>query len=346
MRGLSIPNKIIFFINSILLLLLILSYLSPYINPNIIWFFSFLGLIFPFLYVLNTFFLIYWLLCFKRQIWANIIILLIGLNHLNNYIGVHPKDSASLDTIKIMSYNVRLFNEYNWINNVNCDTILSFLEKENNDILCIQEFYTKNEIPSIGFKYSHVGKQKKKEQWHMAIYSNFPQINKSTVSIDGKEMNNTCIYSDVVINNDTIRVYNIHLASNWFDNDDYSFIKNPKKERIKTGLLNITKKLKKSAQIRAREAIIIREHINKSPHPVIICGDFNDTPLSFTYSKIKNELIDSFTFSGFGIGNSYVNIPFLRIDYILHDNYFKSYNYKKINKIYSDHYAISTEIKI
>jgi len=83
MRGLSIPNKIIFFVNSILLLLLILSYLSPYINPNIIWFFSFLGLIFPFLYVLNIFFLIYWLLCFKRQIWANIIILLIGLNHLN-----------------------------------------------------------------------------------------------------------------------------------------------------------------------------------------------------------------------------------------------------------------------
>ena len=71
----------------------------------------------------------------------------------------------------------------------------------------------------------------------MAIYSKHPQIKKKTVSIKGERMNNTCIYSDMIINKDTIRVYNIHLASNWFKNTDYSFIQNPQKEKIKEGMI-------------------------------------------------------------------------------------------------------------
>ena len=72
--------------------------------------------------------------------------------------------------------------------------------------------------------------------------------------------------------------------------------------------------------------------MKESPYPIIVCGDFNDTPLSFTYKKIKSNLIDSFTISGSGIGDSYVKIPMLRIDYIMHDNKFKSYNYQKQKK--------------
>jgi endonuclease/exonuclease/phosphatase family metal-dependent hydrolase len=178
----------------------------------------------------------------------------------------------------------------------------------------------------------------------MAIYSNYSQIKKETVSIKGERMNNTCIYSDMVIKEDTIRVYNIHLASNWFNSSDYSFMQNPQKEKLKEGLLGITKRMKNSYEKRAVEVKVIKEHIGTSPYPLIICGDFNDTPLSYAYHSIKGNLADAFSLSGKGIGTSFVKIPALRIDYILHDTEFKSTNYQKYNEVLSDHYAVSCEI--
>ena len=225
--------------------------------------------------------------------------------------------------------------------------ISEFIKKENADIVCIQEFYTPDEIPNLNYAQRHIGLQKNKNQWHMAIYSKYPQISKKTVTIKGKKMNNTCIYSDIIIKEDTIRVYNIHLASNWFNNDDYSFIRNPKKENLKKSISGIIKRMKKIViKIRAEESEIIQKHITHSPYPLIVCGDFNDTPLSYAYHSIKGKLIDTFNYCGKGIGNSFVKIPALRIDYILHDNEFKSTNYKKHSQVFSDHYAISCEIII
>lgn len=348
MKGLSILNKLIFLINSLALILLLLSYISPYINPTIFWPISFLGLIFPVLFIINSLFLVYWFTLLKKQIWANLIILLIGLQYFGDYIGTNPKENDEPSTIKVLSYNVRIFNAYKWIPDLNKETIFNFLREEEADILCIQEFYAPNKTPELGYRFKHIGIQNRKSQWHMAIYSKYPQINKSTVNIKGEKMNNTCIYSDIIILDDTVRVYNLHLASNFFKSSDYSFLTNNtiKKEKIKEGIISIIKRLKISYQERADEVIAIREHMTTSPFPIIVCGDFNDTPLSYAYHKIKGDLIDSFSSSGKGLGKSFVKIPGLRIDYIMHDKSFKSFNYHKEDDILSDHYAISCEIKI
>ena len=95
-----------------------------------------------------------------------------------------------------------------------------------------------------------------------------------------------------------------------------------------------------------KEVEKIKEHMQKSPYPLIVCGDFNDTPLSYAYHSIKQNLVDAFNESGKGFGNSFVRIPVLRIDYILHDPQFKSTNYKTYPNILSDHYAVSCEITI
>ena len=348
MKNLTIINKLIFLINSLSLLLLLLSYLSPYINPLIFWPISLLGLIFPILFIINLIFLIYWFIQLKKQIWANIIVILIGVQYIGDYIGTNPKQNREESTIKILSYNVRIFNAYKWIPELEKETIFDYLKKENADILCIQEFYAPKEIPELNYDLQHIGTKDKRNEWYMAIYSNFPQINKSTIKMKKGRANNTCIYSDIIIETDTIRVYNIHLASNFFKNSDYSFLTKPKvkKEEIKNGIASIIKRLKKSYQERAHEVEIIKKNIKDSPFPIIICGDFNDTPLSYAYSKIKGELIDSFSSCGKGIGESFVKIPGLRIDYIMHDKKFKSSNYKKQKDILSDHYAISCEITL
>ena len=346
MRGLSLINKSLYLINSISLFTLLLSYLSPYISPTFFWPISFFGLVFPILYLVNLAFFIYWLIGFKKPMWANIIILLIGIGNISNYFGTSPNSNSSEENTKVLSYNVRLFNRYGWIPKENVrEDIFAFFTEEDADILCIQEFYTPNEIPDLNYPYRHIGLQNKKSQWHMAIYSKYPQIKKKTVSIKGERMNNTCIYSDMIINEDTIRVYNIHLASNWFKNSDYSFIQNPQKEKIKEGLKGIASRLKNSFIKRAEEVAVIKEHIKTSPYPIILCGDFNDTPLSFAYNSIKGDLVDAFTVCGKGIGDSFVKIPALRIDYIFHDEELKSSNYKKHKKILSDHYAVSCDIR-
>ena len=180
----------------------------------------------------------------------------------------------------------------------------------------------------------------------MAIYSTYLQIDKGTVSIKGERVNNTCIYSDMIIHADTIRVYNVHLASNWFKNSDYSFLQNPQKEKLKEGLSGIVKRMKNSYKRRAEEAQVIKEHMQNSPFSMILCGDFNDTPLSYAYNTIISNLNDSFSESGKGIGRSFVKIPALRIDYILYDKKFNSFNYKQHKQELSDHYAISTELAI
>ena len=94
------------------------------------------------------------------------------------------------------------------------------------------------------------------------------------------------------------------------------------------------------------EAQAIKEHIQNSPYPIILCGDFNDTPLSYAYYTISKNLKDAFKESGKGIGQSFVKIPALRIDYILHNERFNSYNYIKYKKKLSDHYALSCEVEI
>lgn len=347
MKKLSLINKLLYSLNSISLFLLLLSYLSPYISPILFWPISFIGLIFPVLYTINILFLIYWIIGLKKPIWANIIILSIGISSLSNYLGTSPNNTSAIENIKVLSYNVRLFNKYNWLTEPNIQSkIFDFLKEKNTDILCIQEFYTADKIPDLNYPYRHIGIQHKKRQWHMAIYSKYPQINKETVRIKDRSMNNTCIYSDLIIKRDTIRVYNIHLASNWFNTADYSFIENPKKENLKKSLIGITKRMKNSYKKRAEEVEIIKKHMKESPYPIIVCGDFNDTPLSYAYHSIKGNLVDSFKNSGKGIGSSFVKIPALRIDYILHDEKLESTNYQKYNQILSDHYAISCEITI
>ena len=166
----KIFNSLIFLLNSFTLSLLIISYISPYINPNIFWPIPFLGLFFPILYLINILFLLYWLVNKKKQFFANIIILLIGAQHIQNYIGINPRKTNN-ETIKILTYNVRMFNAYDWISNIKKDTIINYINEEDADILCIQEFYENNKSTNLNYKFAHIihRNNKKIEYWHKTI---------------------------------------------------------------------------------------------------------------------------------------------------------------------------------
>ena len=338
----------IFFINSFVLLGIFFSLISPFINPNVFWPISFFGLFFPVFVITLFIFSIFWFFYNKKYLWINLVLLILSVPYINRFVSIGSSDSTEKE-INIMSYNVRLFNKWNWIDVKNIDEkIINFVNQEQVDIFCIQEYYNPKKDLNFNFIYSHIGLQRSTKEWHMAIYSNYPQINKETVIIDGEIMNNTCIFSDIVIDTDTIRIYNVHLASNFFNRNDIEFLSSPEleKEKIKRGIFGIIKRLKRSFESRGKEVNQIKKHIDKSPYPTIICGDFNDTPVSYAYQELGENKLDGFIESGNGIGATFTKIPFLRIDYILFDKQFSSSDFITHQGVLSDHRAISCKIKL
>lgn len=355
---------------------LILSYLSVYINPKDLWIAALFGLAYPYLLVLNLIMIIYWSVQLKKEILISLITILIGWNNLQNFIRPpvlsnlnsnrreskteYLKDTGNTVMIDFLSYNVRLFNYYKWLETPDAkDGILRLISERKPDILCLQEIFLTGEkgtltIDSLRNKtgkapFSHVTwalSKNGKKNYGIATFSRFPIVNKGDIRFPNTI--NLSIFTDVKINNDTIRIYNNHLQSVRLRKKSYSFLKtlnNIDEEETIDEIKDISFRLKHAFTLRAKQAKVIARHIKNSPYPVMVCGDFNDTPVSYSYHKIRGKLKDAFVESGTGIGNTYLGrFPSYRIDYILHSDNIKSSHFKTIRVNYSDHYPVTCNL--
>ena len=340
---------------------LLLSYLSPYVDPNSISLISIFGLAYP---VIVLVFLGCTLLqIFSRKRWAitMAVLFICGLHlHLRTFnFGSGDTKPIGTESLKIMSYNVRLFNLYNSDHDIELAhetrlKILSFLKKESPDVVCFQEFYhqdrptdfvTKDTIvPLLGYKdyqerYAH--RSYGRRYIGIALFSKYPIIEKGEVRFSNNlETFNFAIYSDVVFGDDTLRIYNVHLQSIKLSRKDKAALASDD-----SGFVGAIRKVIGAFPERAKQAQRLIEHINNSPYPVVLCGDFNDTPLSYTYQRFHNKLTDAWRNCSFGIGKTYAGkIPAGRIDYIFHSEELGSTNFKIQKEALSDHYAISCEV--
>lgn len=357
-------NPLAMLLNHIVAIGLLISYLAPYVSPENFWFIAFFGLAYPILVILNLVFVIYWTVQLNKTAFYSLILLFSGWTQIKEYIQVNPINTPdnSTNLIKVMSYNVKLFDLYNWTHNIETrGKMFELIKKESPNIMCIQEFYTRDSTDEFNnldtllklqnAKYTHLEYTttlRKKDHWGIAIFSSYPIIANGKIDFDTKS-NNICIYSDILINKDTVRVYNIHLQSIKFDYGDYKFVddlmNNKETEELEKSK-NILKRLKLGYIKRAKQTELVAAHVATSPYPVIVCGDFNDTPASYTYHTISNNLSDAFVESGKGFGRSYIGkFPSFRIDYILHSKVFKAYNFKTIRKELSDHFPVVTYLE-
>jgi len=201
------------------------------------------------------------------------------------------------------------------------------------------------------YPYSHIWykTQTKKHSWGAATFSKYPIINKQ--KIDYESVYNISIYSDIVIDNDTIRVINNHLESNKFSLADIKkYIELNEKfsgDELKNISLMFSQKLGAAYKIRAAQAITVRKTIDSSPYKIIVCGDFNDVVESYTYNKIKGRLQDLFTSTGWGYRYSFrTNGMFVGIDHILLDQKLVPLSLEIPRKKFSDHFPIIGRIGI
>jgi endonuclease/exonuclease/phosphatase family metal-dependent hydrolase len=355
-------NTILFYLNIIAGILLLLSYLSTYISPAKIWVLAFFGLAYPYILLLNLLFLVYYIIRWKRKFLLSLIIILLGFNHLNNFIPIRlgkkyikGQEKEGGNEIKILSFNVRAFNIYEWYSNpATAKGILNLIQSEHPDVICLQEYYTSSKL---NYQPENIYKLFKETPYHyihysiqnglnsgygIATFSKFPIIHKGLLSF--KETSNEVIYTDLTVRGDTIRIYNNHLQSVNFQKRNYDFIDTLKlkydEENIRE-IKDISLKLKTAFVKRSQQVDSISSHISHCPYPVLVCGDFNDTPVSYTYRKMKKGLKDAFLLSGKGIGNTYFRIfPSFRIDYIFHSKEFEPMLFEKVEAKLSDHYPI------
>jgi endonuclease/exonuclease/phosphatase family metal-dependent hydrolase len=329
-----------------------------YVNPEKSWFFAFFGLGYPFLLLGNLLFVVFWILKKKKFFLVPLIAILIGWSYISSLMQISLKktDLAKIEepVFSIISYNVRLFDVYDWNKEENTSgKIFEFINSQSPDFICFQEYYTKpngqiSESKVLELLHSDYGahinytNENSKSNYGIATYSRYPIVNRGVIQFSNST--NSSIYTDIVFDSDTVRIFNCHLQSIRFNRDNYSFISNSKElndeQRIKE-IRDISSRLRDAFVKRAGQAKILSQHIKNSPYPVIVCGDFNDVPVSYTYQIIKEDLNDSFTEAGTGIGNTYLGkFPSFRIDYILHSDDIKCVDYDIPRVELSDHYPV------
>lgn len=337
MKSLTFFEKILFFINSVLAVLFLISLLLPYVKPSIFPLLSILSLFSPLIIIINILFVFFWITKLKKEFLLSFIVLAIGYGTVVKFVNFSNNTQyISENSLSVISYNVRLFNLYKWIDRVGVDEeIYSFLQDENTDIICLQE-YKKNNLQLSTYNYSYEFLRGKNSNYGQAIFSKFPIINKG--SIDLESNSNSAIFSDIIIRNDTIRIYNIHLQS-------FTFDKNIQLSDINSRNNIIVGSVSNTFIDQQNQVEILQKHIEKCPYKLILSGDFNNTAFSYTYNKLKDNLNDSFIKKGNGLGITYnYNFIPMRIDYILLSKDFRVNKFKTYKINLSDHEPIFSEI--
>lgn len=360
-----LSKKILVYVNVVVALALAISYFSVHISPQKFWPVAFFGLAFPYLFTLNLVFVLFWLAQKKIYFLISFVTLVAGWNHITHSIQIpwsNDKNKMGQEpSFKAMTYNVRMFDYFRWSEEKgSANKMIEFLQKEKPDILCLQEFYIpksneyitlKSVKEGLGWlKYQHIDyiNNFMGGTYGVATFSRYPILKKG--SQEFKNSVNRVIFTDVLIGNDTIRIFNNHLQSFRLKNNNFRFINNIKLEYTDDQLReakDLSKKLRNAYIIRSKQVDIVSDMIKNAPYNVLVCGDFNDTPVSYTYKTMRGDLKDSFITSGRGISNTYHGrAPQFRIDYIFHSKSFNSANYRRHKVKYSDHYPVSTIIHL
>lgn len=337
----------------VLAITLLISYLAVHISPSDFALPAYFGLAYPYLLLLNIIVAIIWIMLLRFEALISIVVIAMGITHFLNYINLTGPSEDHKGIFKVMSYNIRLFNHFESKNGAGSEKkITEFIKLQNADIICLQEYFVigdpvKKEalIKSMlgGSYYSHIkyiGGDKNR-YYGIATFSRFPIINKGDVIHPGSS--SLTIYSDILIEKDTFRIYNNQLQSFRLKSLERSFLEELTSQNKETleEFRSLSLNLKNGFVRRSLQAQVVKEHINSSKYPVIVAGDFNDTPVSYTYRKIRKGLKDSFVTSGYGAGFTYKgNYPPNRIDYILYDNALISSHFDILKVKFSDHYPI------
>ncbi len=301
----------------------------------------------PLLIVVDFVLMLIWL--FRRHwVWAAIpgITLLCCIPYIGTLyqLGWFNGSDDNKAGINVATYNVAMFGRE--LNGFKAEDILSLMKKHQVDILCMQEYMDKSGDRMNSDNYMKYFTAKGTGRSDMVIYSRFPIID--SLTIDFGTTNNSAMWADVNVNGKIIRVFNVHLETTGVNRALHNAAKQASQgimvEKISV-LRAIYGTYTHGMGVRASQADLMAAEIKKSPHPVILCGDFNDVPYSYVYRTMKGDLVDGFKECGRGFMYTMnQGMKRVRIDYIFHSEDMEGINYYKHEATYSDHLPVFMRI--
>jgi endonuclease/exonuclease/phosphatase family metal-dependent hydrolase len=339
-------------INAVLAALLCFSAYSPYLNPHESPVVSCVGLFFPIFLILNVAFLLFWLVAYRRYALFPLLVLLVCWSSIQTYFPMNWfQGKAPEESIKILSYNTKGFADFKPHTKETPNDILEYLQKSDADIICLQEFVWGGKLKKKDIDYAL--REYPYRHHHfladgangLGCYSRYPILSAKPVKYESASNGSITYY--IKVENDTLVVINNHLESNRIlpaDVETYQgMVDNPNQENISTGLRKLMKKLGEANAVRSKQADVLHEMIQGlKGKKLVVCGDFNDTPISYTHRMLSEHLQDAFVESGNGVGISYNrNRMYFRIDHIFTSENISIHACEVDNSIQaSDHYPV------
>lgn len=346
---------------------LILACYGSRLNNGNYWIFGLINLAVLYFLLFDLFFIIFWLFVKPWLTLIGLISILICWSPIQNLFqfrfDVSFEHKKTRGVLRVMSWNVEhfdilehkthpekkqemfdLINEYD--PDIACFQEMVASDSVSNAINYIPDFKKKIKMLDYHFSFNKTLDFDRKHHFGIVIFSKYPIINKVTFIPEPHCYNSIFQFIDIVRNNDTFRVFNLHLQSLKFSPENRDYLNEPsiKNEEDIKETKTIISKFKTGFFKHHWQSDNVKREIDNSPYPVIICGDFNDVPNSYAYNTIGEGLNNAFTIKGSAIGNTYDGIsPTLRIDNIFLDEKFSVEQFIRIKKKLSDHFPIVSD---
>jgi endonuclease/exonuclease/phosphatase family metal-dependent hydrolase len=281
--------------------------------------------------------------------------------------------NVGTQTLKVVSYNAQLFGLYQDESSVDIvnteympamDSFLRVLKSQNADVICLQEVYAKaGGLKSLArflkaeaqLDYSQTYTLNNQRPYGMIVLSRYRIKRWQPISF-GPNTGNMAMWVDIEIADEDalrkkarIRIYNLHLQSFRFAKQDYAVMqKQTKQQQLDIeGSKGIITRLRLGYERRAEQVNLVKESMLACDFPKIVCGDFNDIPVSYTYRELSAGMKDAFGEAGRGLETTYKgSMPSFRIDYILFDNPMRAIHYESVAEVPSDHKWIAAKLQI
>lgn len=344
-RGLF--SRLLFFLVTVVVsAALLLSYSALFLNPEKAWYVTLAGILFPFLFILEAILLV--LSAFRRSsLFGWILAVMIpALFFSGRY--VRFRDGGEEEgPVRIVSYNVGLFahdgGKVAGDRLALADSVAKFLLGTDADVILLQEFFLpsstgidrwlKTRFP--GYHAEYYALTGRAGSAGNVTLSRRPVLNKG--KIDFPSSTNMALFTDVRLTDSTVlRLYNCHFESYNISPDSLIHALGDEEEVESTG-----RKMERSIRQRPAQVGEVVRSAAESPVRSMIAGDFNDTPMSFTYQRLRRSRKDAFIEAGKGLGATYMRFrPFFRIDYILYPKDLKARTFSVLKAPYSDHAPI------
>lgn len=361
-------KRFLIVVNVIAALIFILSCYTHLFDQEKYWFLGFLPLGSFFVLVIVLGFFLFWLFTRPWISFISVFTLLVCATPLQQFLAINFTDDFEIrkeeKALRIMTWNVEHFKILQHKDHPEIKTeMLQLIQDYAPDVACFQEMVGSNAysdainyLPamarSLDMPYMHYAYNPKldfdgKHHFGVIIFSKWPIVQQQMVSTPPYDYNNIFQYVDIVKQKDTVRIFNVHLQSLKFDQENLNYLDQPLEKEGKNlkKSIGVLHKFKKGFLERQKQADIISASIAQSPYPTILCGDFNDVPNSYAYHTIGQNMQNAFATNGFGLGRTFLSFsPTLRIDNVFYSPALEALQYERPFRKLSDHLPVIVDL--